>query len=124
MDPASQQFMWNLILQLRKSRRTVIITSHSMEECEKLCTKVAIMVKGQFQCIGPIQHLKQRSVLSFHINVFRSNSIGFKGRYLTATEIILFRFGDGYSLTLKFSDNESSVKGQEFMTEFLPKARV
>ncbi|VDD90945.1 unnamed protein product [Enterobius vermicularis] len=83
MDPASQQFMWNLILQLRKSRRTVIITSHSMEECEKLCTKVAIMVKGQFQCIGPIQHLKQRSVLSFHINVFRSNSIGFKGRYLT-----------------------------------------
>uniref|UniRef100_A0A158R5Z6 ABC transporter domain-containing protein n=1 Tax=Syphacia muris TaxID=451379 RepID=A0A158R5Z6_9BILA len=59
MDPASQQFMWNLILQLRKTKRTVVITSHSMDECEKLCTKVAIMIRGQFHCIGPIQYLKQ-----------------------------------------------------------------
>ncbi|KAH7728597.1 ABC transporterATP-binding protein [Aphelenchoides avenae] len=60
MDPSSQQFMWNLILQLRRSHRTVVITSHSMEECEVLCTKTAIMVDGQLRCIGSIQHLKER----------------------------------------------------------------
>ncbi|KAI1731160.1 ABC transporter domain-containing protein [Ditylenchus destructor] len=60
MDPSTQQFMWNLILRLRRSRRTVIITSHSMEECEFLCTRIAIMVAGQFECIGSIQHLKER----------------------------------------------------------------
>uniref|UniRef100_A0A915CQS8 ATPase AAA-type core domain-containing protein n=1 Tax=Ditylenchus dipsaci TaxID=166011 RepID=A0A915CQS8_9BILA len=60
MDPSTQQFMWNLILQLRRSRRTVVITSHSMEECEFLCTRIAIMVNGQFECIGSIQHLKER----------------------------------------------------------------
>uniref|UniRef100_A0A914DTF3 ABC transporter domain-containing protein n=1 Tax=Acrobeloides nanus TaxID=290746 RepID=A0A914DTF3_9BILA len=60
MDPSSQQFMWDLILNLRRSNRTVIITSHSMEECEALCTKTAIMVNGQFECIGSIQHLKQK----------------------------------------------------------------
>ncbi|KAE9551192.1 hypothetical protein FO519_005605 [Halicephalobus sp. NKZ332] len=60
MDVSSQQFMWNLILQLRRTKRTVILTSHSMEECEALCTRTAIMVNGQFRCIGSIQHLKEK----------------------------------------------------------------
>ena len=29
-----------------------------MEECEALCTRLVIMVNGQFKCIGSIQHLK------------------------------------------------------------------
>lgn len=32
----------------------------SMEECEALCTRLAIMVNGCFQCIGSIQHLKNK----------------------------------------------------------------
>jgi hypothetical protein len=31
-----------------------------MEECEALCTKLGIMVNGQFQCFGNIQHLKNK----------------------------------------------------------------
>ena len=31
-----------------------------MEECEALCTRLVIMVNGQFKCIGSIQHLKSR----------------------------------------------------------------
>ncbi|KAB1273294.1 Retinal-specific ATP-binding cassette transporter [Camelus dromedarius] len=31
-----------------------------MEECEALCTRLAIMVKGTFQCLGTIQHLKYK----------------------------------------------------------------
>ena len=33
-----------------------------MEECEALCTRLAIMVNGQFKCLGSIQHLKSRYV--------------------------------------------------------------
>lgn len=32
----------------------------SMEECEALCTRLAIMVNGVFQCLGSIQHLKAK----------------------------------------------------------------
>ena len=32
----------------------------SMEECEALCTRLAIMVNGQFKCLGSVQHLKYR----------------------------------------------------------------
>ena len=31
-----------------------------MEECEALCTRIAIMVNGTFQCLGSVQHLKSR----------------------------------------------------------------
>lgn len=34
--------------------------SHSMEECEALCTRLAIMVNGRFCCLGSAQHLKGR----------------------------------------------------------------
>ena len=32
----------------------------SMEECEALCTRMAIMVNGRFQCLGSTQHLKAK----------------------------------------------------------------
>lgn len=32
----------------------------SMEECEALCSRVAIMVNGQFKCLGSPQHLKNK----------------------------------------------------------------
>jgi ATP-binding cassette subfamily A (ABC1) protein 3 len=31
-----------------------------MDECEALCTKLGILVNGQFQCFGNIQHLKAK----------------------------------------------------------------
>ena len=38
----------------------MLLTSHSMEECEALCTRIAIMRAGQFRCLGAVQHLKNR----------------------------------------------------------------
>ncbi|XP_004390763.1 ATP-binding cassette sub-family A member 2 [Trichechus manatus latirostris] len=60
MDPKARRFLWNLILDLIKTGRSVVLTSHSMEECEALCTRLAIMVNGRLRCLGSIQHLKNR----------------------------------------------------------------
>ncbi|XP_030640902.1 phospholipid-transporting ATPase ABCA1 [Chanos chanos] len=60
MDPKAKRFLWDCILSVIKEGRAVILTSHSMEECEALCTRMAIMVNGQFQCLGSVQHLKNR----------------------------------------------------------------
>lgn len=38
----------------------MILTSHSMEECEALCTRIAIMSAGELKCIGSAQHLKNK----------------------------------------------------------------
>lgn len=47
-------------MKTREEGRAVILTSHSMEECENLCTRLAIMVNGEFQCLGSVQHLKNK----------------------------------------------------------------
>lgn len=56
----ARRFLWNCILDMLREGRSVTLTSHSLEECENLCTKIAIMVNGRFQCIGSLQHLKSR----------------------------------------------------------------
>ncbi|KAJ8339827.1 hypothetical protein SKAU_G00344600 [Synaphobranchus kaupii] len=60
MDPKARRALWNCILSIIKEGRSVVLTSHSMEECEALCTRMAIMVNGRFRCLGSVQHLKNR----------------------------------------------------------------
>ncbi len=59
-DAKARRLLWNDILNLIKENRIVILTSHSMEECEALCTRLVIMVNGQFKCLGSPQHLKSK----------------------------------------------------------------
>ncbi|XP_063311284.1 phospholipid-transporting ATPase ABCA1 isoform X1 [Pelobates fuscus] len=60
MDPKARRFLWNCALSIIKEGRSVVLTSHSMEECEALCTRMAIMVNGRFRCLGSVQHLKNK----------------------------------------------------------------
>uniref|UniRef100_A0A672PFT3 P-type phospholipid transporter n=1 Tax=Sinocyclocheilus grahami TaxID=75366 RepID=A0A672PFT3_SINGR len=60
MDPKARRALWNCIHSVIKEGRSVLLTSHSMEECEALCTRMAIMVNGRFRCLGSVQHLKNR----------------------------------------------------------------
>ncbi|XP_060661353.1 phospholipid-transporting ATPase ABCA3 isoform X1 [Drosophila nasuta] len=60
MDPAARRQLWNVICSVRDSGKSIVLTSHSMEECEALCTRLAIMVNGEFKCIGSTQHLKNK----------------------------------------------------------------
>jgi ATP-binding cassette, subfamily A (ABC1), member 3 len=59
MDPASRRSMWELI-QKTMANRAVILTTHSMEECEALCQRIGIMVSGELKCVGSSQHLRHR----------------------------------------------------------------
>ena len=57
MDPVSRRHMWDIITRER-ARRSIVLTTHSMEECEALCTRIGIMTAGRLQCLGGQQHLK------------------------------------------------------------------
>ncbi|XP_008586239.1 PREDICTED: LOW QUALITY PROTEIN: ATP-binding cassette sub-family A member 7 [Galeopterus variegatus] len=60
MDPGARRFLWNSLLAVVRRGRSVVLTSHSMEECEALCTRLAIMANGRFRCLGSARHLKSR----------------------------------------------------------------
>eukprot|EP01083_Nonionella_stella_P083173 229835_1 len=59
MDPMARRHMWKFIRETMQGR-CVLLTTHSMEECEALCHKLGIMVNGQLQCLGTPQHLKSK----------------------------------------------------------------
>ena len=68
MDPEARRFMWDVISASTKGR-TIVLTSHSMEECEALCNRIGIMVGGQFKCLGSLQHLKNRFSEGYTVDV-------------------------------------------------------
>ena len=47
IDVGARRFLWDLLDEVRRGGQTIILTSHSMEECEVLCTRVGIMRKGR-----------------------------------------------------------------------------
>jgi len=60
MDPQSKRFLWNTISASFQGERGAILTTHSMEEADALCSRLGIMVKGEMRCLGTGQHLKNR----------------------------------------------------------------
>lgn len=57
------------MIKTRNSGKSVVLTSHSMEECEVLCNRLAIMVNGEFKCLGSVQHLKNKFSKGFFLTI-------------------------------------------------------
>ncbi|KAG8312666.1 hypothetical protein J6590_018306 [Homalodisca vitripennis] len=58
MDPESRREMWDLLLSLRQNR-TILITTHFMEEADVLGDRIAIMDHGKVKCYGTTLFLKR-----------------------------------------------------------------
>ncbi|XP_053900841.1 glucosylceramide transporter ABCA12 [Malaclemys terrapin pileata] len=74
MDPNAKRHLWKIISEEVQNQCSVILTSHSMEECEALCTRLAIMVNGRFQCLGSLQHIKSRFGRGFTVKMHLMSS--------------------------------------------------
>ncbi len=57
LDPSARQSFWDLIRELQTDGKTVIVTTHYMEEAEALCDRVAIMDRGQIMALDTPRQL-------------------------------------------------------------------
>ena len=57
LDPQARRNLWDLILKIRKSGITIILTTHYMDEAELLCDRLAIMDKGKILVIDTPRQL-------------------------------------------------------------------
>ena len=57
LDPQARRHLWDLVDELKKAGRTIILTTHYMEEAERLCDRVAIMDHGKVIALGTPQQL-------------------------------------------------------------------
>jgi ABC-2 type transport system ATP-binding protein len=71
LDPAARQGLWQVIRRLQGEGRTILMTTHYMEEAEALCDRLAIMDHGKVLDIGTVNELIGRR--------FRERSVRFGG---------------------------------------------
>ena len=60
MDPLARRELWDLLSSLRASR-TILLTTHYMDEADVLGDRVGIMSLGQIQCLGSTQVRRSHS---------------------------------------------------------------
>jgi ABC-2 type transport system ATP-binding protein len=69
LDPVARRSLWGLITDIKKRGKTIILTTHYMEEAELLCDSIAIMEKGRVMAIDETHKLIERAqypvVISF-----------------------------------------------------------
>ena len=61
LDPQVRREIYTIIEELKKERKTILLTTHYIEEAEKLCDRVAIVDQGRVVTQGTPRELKQRS---------------------------------------------------------------
>ncbi len=72
MDPAARRMLWDVVLGLKSSGRSVLLTTHYMEEAEILCDRLAIMDHGRILEAGTVDELVSRR---FHERAVRFDAI-------------------------------------------------
>jgi len=120
MDPGARRALWHVIAQQTTHRgNTVVLTTHSMEEAESVCNKIAIMVNGQLRCLGSSQHLKSRFGGTYRLTVSMVNRNDVSGQALIEAAFAR-TFGhniqliEGYSGTMTFDVGVIASLGQVF----------
>ncbi len=70
LDPQARRAMWSVIERYRNTGKTIFLTTHYMEEAERLCDRVAIMDHGEIITLGtPVQMIEKH---------FKESAIQFK----------------------------------------------
>jgi ABC-2 type transport system ATP-binding protein len=59
LDPQARRNFWQLVESIKARRKTIILTTHYMEEAELLCDEIAIMDRGRIVAQGPPRRLLQ-----------------------------------------------------------------
>ncbi|XP_076468710.1 phospholipid-transporting ATPase ABCA3-like [Babylonia areolata] len=109
IDPAARHHLWNVLSEVRDSGRTLVLTSHSMEECEALCTCIAIMVNGEFKCLGSPQHLKSKFGQGYTLVVKMATD---DNGQLVSKEPLVSAIFSKFPGTQKFDDHQGYVHFQ------------
>jgi ABC-2 type transport system ATP-binding protein len=69
LDPQVRREIYEIIEELRREKKTVLLTTHYIEEAERLCDRVAIVDNGRVIATGTPRELKQRSAGTTRIEV-------------------------------------------------------
>lgn len=113
MDPESRRHLWDLLLDWRGDR-TILITTHFMEEADALADWIAIMSNGTLNCYGTPMYLKKKYDIGYHLSLIVESTANISDIKSEVTEYIndaKLKFVDGNNLTFVLpSESNSKMK--------------
>ncbi|KAN0045013.1 hypothetical protein ACTA71_006540 [Dictyostelium dimigraforme] len=68
VDACVKRFMWNVLMELKRNK-AIILTTHSIAECQAVCDKLTIMKDGKLKALGSNQHVKDKFGSGYSIEV-------------------------------------------------------
>ena len=69
LDPQGRREIYVIIEELRREKKTILLTTHYIEEAERLCDRVAIIDQGLVIALGSPRELKERSAGTTRIEI-------------------------------------------------------
>jgi ABC-2 type transport system ATP-binding protein len=94
LDPQARHHLWNIVKDIKSRNKTIILTTHYMEEAELLCDRIAIMDTGKIIAMGsPSELLKEhanRTIIVIRNDINEENLCSLPCRY--------FKIHDGYEI--------------------------
>jgi len=73
LDPLARRHLWDVITNIKQKGKTIILTTHYMEEAEILCDHIAIMDKGKIVASDKTHKLIERAKNPYKINFIDSH---------------------------------------------------
>lgn len=112
LDPLARRHLWEIIVDIKKQGKTIILTTHYMEEAEMLCDRIAIMDAGKI-----IAYDQTHKIIEMAANPFKINFISAK---LDASELQRLKtLGEIISVGGKKHTYEVRIKTQKKLNEAL-----
>jgi ABC-2 type transport system ATP-binding protein len=94
LDPAARRALWSLVERLKEQGKTILLTTHYMEEAEHLCDRLAIMDHGRILEMGTVEDLVSRR---FHERAVRFDTLPGvdEGRLRALPAVVSLKHDDG-----------------------------
>ena len=77
LDPQTRQIIWNKLKALKKNGTTILLTTHFMEEAEKLCDNISIIDSGEIKLSGNPQSLISENLPKYILETTNVETINF-----------------------------------------------
>lgn len=98
LDPAVRHLIWEKVFELKKRGKTLILTTHYMDEAEKLCDRVAIMDKGEIIALDSPRDLIRKYSPGFVASFLEDQRSTYEKMKLSPTEIKFYEDASGLNL--------------------------
>ncbi len=77
LDPTARREIWDILLKLKSKSTTLILTTHYMEEAEKLCDTIVFIDKGKIVSQGSMTEILSKSEMGEYIDLKFEEKTGF-----------------------------------------------